>query len=63
MTLVARGLPLEAYLQQVLKERSATPEPMKASGAAAMSVFVDTNVLLRATDPGDPKHDSRHQDN
>jgi predicted nucleic acid-binding protein len=22
-----------------------------------MSVFVDTNVLLRAADPGDPKHE------
>jgi hypothetical protein len=31
----ARGLSLEAYLQQVLKERSATPMLMKASGAAA----------------------------
>ena len=31
----ARGLSLEAYLQQVLKERSATPMPMKASEAAA----------------------------
>lgn len=31
----ARGLSLEAYLQQVLKERSATAMPLKASGAAA----------------------------
>ncbi len=23
-----------------------------------MSVFVDTNVLLRAADPGDPKHEA-----
>ncbi len=31
----ARGLSLEAYVQQVLKERSAIPMPTKASEAGA----------------------------